>query len=480
MRTLRGRVFWTIAAAVIASTVLTVVVAAVLVRGVIRGRTLANLRQQAVAAGRVLDRPRLGPTLERGLSGFFREQHELLLLPGEDAPGSAIRDAILRAAGGRTSGEARAGRSRWFFVTATTARGEFVLARRSGLGVDDWRPFLGWLVLAGSVGAGVAGVGSYLLARRIVGPVREVAAASAEVAAGRLSTRVPVRSGDELGALAASFNSMADQLAASRDTERTFLLSVSHELKTPLTAIRGYAEALREDAVPPAEAAAVIGTEAERLERLVRDLLDLGRLDRREFSVARVRVDLARVAGEARARHAAAAARFGVRLSVDATPEAPALGDHDRLLQVLSNLVENALRATSSGGAVAVRARPGMLSVTDTGPGLAPEDVPRAFERFYLYAKHGGDRPVGSGLGLAIVQQLVLAMGGSVEVHSTLGQGTTFVVRLPATPEGRPGPPSAQAPPTRRDAEGPLESWFDAPGDADPPPEGAGPAPASP
>ncbi|HEY7280998.1 MAG TPA: HAMP domain-containing sensor histidine kinase [Actinomycetota bacterium] len=467
MSTLRGRVFWTIATAVIVSTALTVLVAALIVRGVVRDRTLTGLREQAVAAQRVLDRPALGPGLARGLSGFFREQQEFLGAPGAGAPGSAIRDAILREAAGRTSGEVGVGRSRLFFVTGTTTRGPFVLARRAGLGVDDWRPFLGWLVLAGAVGAIVAGVGSYLLARRVVGPVREVAAASADVAAGRLSTRVPVRSGDELGELASSFNSMADQLAASRDSERTFLLSVSHELKTPLTAIRGYAEALREDAVQPAEAAAVIGTEAERLERLVRDLLDLGRLDRREFSVARVRVDLGRVARDAVERHTPAAERFGVRLTVDAVPDATALGDHDRLLQVVSNLVENALRATPAGGAVSVRARPATLSVTDTGPGLGPDDVPRAFERFYLHTKYGGDRPVGSGLGLAIVRQLVRAMGGSVEVHSTLGHGTTFVVALPAVPEGLPGPASARGTPGRPDAG--LESWFDAPADPEAP-----------
>jgi two-component system sensor histidine kinase BaeS len=305
------------------------------------------------------------------------------------------------------------------------------------------------------LGVAVAAVGAYALSRRITGPLREVATASSEVAAGRLTTRVPVRSRDELGELASSFNSMADQLGAARDAERTFLLSVSHELKTPLTAIRGYAEALREDAVPPGEAAAVIEAESERLERLVRDLLDLARLDRREFSVARGRVDLGRAAREAGARHSAAADRFGVRLDVDAVPGVFVRADHDRLLQVVSNLTENALRVTPSGGAVSIRARPGTITVTDTGPGLSPEDVPRAFERFYLYGKYGGERPVGSGLGLAIVEQLVRAMDGTIEVHSALGQGTTFVVTLrPAEEDVRPSPPPSRPDPA------PLEGWF--------------------
>jgi signal transduction histidine kinase len=139
---------------------------------------------------------------------------------------------------------------------------------------------------------------------------------------------------------------------------------------------------------------------------------------------------------------------------VDAVAGARATADHDRLLQVVSNLTENALRVTPSGGVVGIRARPGTIGVTDTGPGLAPEDIPRAFERFHLHAKYGGDRPVGSGLGLAIAQQLVRAMGGRVEVHSALGQGTTFVVTLPPASDDVPAPPPGQAPAS-------LEGWFE-------------------
>jgi two-component system sensor histidine kinase BaeS len=260
--------------------------------------------------------------------------------------------------------------------------------------------------------------------------VRRVAEASRALAAGSEPSTVPVEGPPEIAALARAFDDMADQLAASRESERNFLLSVSHELKTPLTAIRGYAEGLAEGAFDAEEAAATIALEARRLERLVRDLLDLARMNRSEFSVRREPVDLADVAREAVRRHDAAARGFGVALSAEGD-EAWVEADADRLVQVASNLVENALRETPPGGSVRVRAEPGRLVVADTGPGLAPEDLPRAFERFYLYDKAGRDRPVGSGLGLAIVKQLAVAMGGDVAVETAPGAGAAFAVTLP-------------------------------------------------
>jgi signal transduction histidine kinase len=151
-------------------------------------------------------------------------------------------------------------------------------------------------------------------------------------------------------------------------------------------------------------------------------------MQRSEFAVRREPVDLVEVARDAVARHATTAQQFGVELSADGE-ESWVEADHDRVLQVTSNLVENALRATPAGGRVTVTAAPGKLTVADTGPGIAPEDVPHAFERFYLYDKLSKDRPVGSGLGLAIVKQLARAMGGDVAVRSD-GNGTTFEVTL--------------------------------------------------
>ena len=219
----------------------------------------------------------------------------------------------------------------------------------------------------------------------------------------------------------------------AKEAERNFLLSVSHELKTPLTAIRGYAEALEDGAFTAEEAAATIREEARRLERLVRDLLDLARMNRREFAIHREQIDLGDVGREAVRRYEAEARAGGVELDAIAPNGAPALGDPDRVLQVVSNLVENALRSTPPGGSVHVRAQPGVIEVVDTGVGLAPDDIPHAFERFYLHDRVG--HPDGgrwsSGLGLAIVKELCERMGGLVTLESTLGEGTTFTVRLP-------------------------------------------------
>ncbi len=129
-------------------------------------------------------------------------------------------------------------------------------------------------------------------------------------------------------------------------------------------------------------------------------------------------------------RHEAQARAFGVGLEADVADPAPAVGDADRILQVASNLVENALRLTPPDGLVRVVAAPGVLAVEDTGPGLAPEELERAFERFFLHSRYGAERPVGTGLGLAIVEQLAQGMGGTVEVTSEPGLVTRFTVRL--------------------------------------------------
>jgi signal transduction histidine kinase len=197
-----------------------------------------------------------------------------------------------------------------------------------------------------------------------------------------------------------------------------------------LTAIRGYAEGLGEGAFTPDDAARTILVEARRLERLVRDLLDLARINRREFSVGREPVDLADVVREAVARHESSAHTFGVELLADAE-ESWVEADPDRVLQIASNLIENALRETPHGGSVTVRSEPRCLIVADTGPGLDPDDLGRAFDRFFLYDKYGRERPVGSGLGLAIVKQLAVAMGGSVRVESEPGAGAVFTLELP-------------------------------------------------
>jgi two-component system sensor histidine kinase BaeS len=308
----------------------------------------------------------------------------------------------------------------------------FMLLRPSSLKVSGWAPFLRALLIAGAIGAALAALGSAILARWIAGPVQRVAQASRSLAEGVSPDPVPLAGSAELAILAQTFNDMAAQLNRAREAERNFLLSVSHELKTPLAAIRGYAEGLDDGVFSADEAATTIREEARRLERLVRDLLDLARMNRREFVVHHERIDLGEVAREVARRYDSDARAAGVDLDYDADSPAPAVADMDRVLQVVSNLVENALRSTQAGGRVHVRADAGLLVVEDTGVGMAPEDVPHAFERFYLHDRNpDGRRRIGSGLGLAIVKELTERMDGTVSIDSEVGRGTTFVVRLP-------------------------------------------------
>jgi signal transduction histidine kinase len=279
----------------------------------------------------------------------------------------------------------------------------------------------------------LAAATSFGVARLIARPVRRVADAARRLGRTQKAEHLPLEGARELVALAASFNDLSDQLERAREAERSFLLSVSHELKTPLTAIRAWSEALQEQAVSPQEAARTVAAEALRLERLVGDLLDLARMNKSEFSVQRTDVEFDSVLAHVARRYEHHAGAFAVELQVAAEPGARAVGDADRILQIVSNLVENALRLTPPGGAVTVRAEGTAIVVEDSGPGLAPEDIERAFERFYLYSRYGHERRVGTGLGLAIVDELARKLGGSVTVRSVPGEKTAFTLRLPAS-----------------------------------------------
>ncbi|MGE5281129.1 MAG: sensor histidine kinase [Chloroflexota bacterium] len=326
--------------------------------------------------------------------------------------------------------------------TATIAgRDSIYAARRSGSTVvlvtradvvtgSDFRRYLTALLVAGGAAALLAAAVAALLARRLTQPLRRLSEAAGELAAGRRPEPVPPEGTEELDRLARSFNEMADQLGLARDAERAVLLSVSHDLRTPLTSIRGYAEGIEDGTVEAREAAAVVGREAERLERLVGDLLALARLRQGVLEVRREPVDLGAVAREAEERLRPRAAEAGVELAVEGGPAA-ATADHGRVLQVLSNLVENAIRVSPRGGTVRIAATPGQLAVSDEGPGIPPEEIAHAFERFHLRARTGHNSADGAGLGLAIVRELAEAMGGSVAVENLPARGARFTVRLP-------------------------------------------------
>ena len=427
-RTLRSRLFVSIASIVVLSIGVSLGLGLVLTRRAVESATLTGLANQAalIAQGQ---RTALAPLVHvPQLMPVLRRQHEQYRLDETILPESArVKLEAHRPASGTVS----LGGTDYFFAAQPVGKRAFILLRPKRLAGSNWHPFLEGLLLAALVGAALAALASLLLARVFARPVRRVANASRRLGGGEHPEPLPIEGVEELRVLALSFNELSAQLAQAREAERSFLLSVSHELKTPLTAIRGYAEALREGAVPAEEAAEVVRRDALRLERLVGDLLDLARMNRSEFSVHPTEIDLAEVAAEAVHRYEPQAAAYGVALELAAAEPAPAVADADRLLQVVSNLVENALRVTPAHGRVRVAAQPGRLEIEDTGPGLEPEELPHAFDRFYLWSRYGRERRVGTGLGLAIVKQLTSAMGGAVDVASQPGRGTRFVVSLP-------------------------------------------------
>ncbi|MGZ4333216.1 MAG: sensor histidine kinase [Gaiellaceae bacterium] len=422
MRSLRARLFAATLAALALTLALTLGIGAVLTRRQVDRTQAASLAR--LADDRALDR-RQHVSYRRG-----NQQLGSVLIMVQLRPAfSGLVPNVNRSSDGETTYNGK----HQLYSYRTLPHLGLLLLRPASTRSAAWRPFLTDLLLAALAGVGLAAVLSFFVARSIVRPLRRVADATRALAADERHEPLAREGTTELAALAEAFNQMADQLAASRDAERDFLLSVSHELKTPLTAIRGYAEGLAEGAFDADEVARVIEKEGRRLERLVHDLLDLARMNRAEFSVRSEPVDLAEVVREAARRHEPTARELGVELRSDATTTR-VTGDADRILQIVSNLIENALRETPAGGAVTVVAADASLVVTDTGPGIPADDLPHAFERFYLYDKIGREKPVGSGLGLAIVRQLATAMGGSVRVESG-PTGTIFTVAL--RPEAR-------------------------------------------
>jgi signal transduction histidine kinase len=286
----------------------------------------------------------------------------------------------------------------------------------------------------------VALVAANRLGHRIARPLQQTEAVTRRIATGDLEARVPVTAQEwpELVSLANSVNQMAASLARAQGTQRQFLMSVSHDLRTPLTSIRGFAEALSDGATTDVTyAAGIIGSSARRLERLVTDLLELAKLESGAFSLHSGTLDLSDVVTQAAQAFEPAAGGLGLSIELEtaATGEVLCVADPDRVGQVVANLVENALKYATSRVTVGTRRiSDGWLEafVEDDGPGIPWADLERVFERLYQSRLSAG-RELGSGLGLAIVDELVKAMGGKVRAESPTGPngGTRVVVVLP-------------------------------------------------
>ena len=294
------------------------------------------------------------------------------------------------------------------------------------------------VLAAAAIALGIAAFVAAYLARRMTRPLAAMETTARSIAGGDLSARVDTADvhDDELATLAHAINAMATDLDVARGHERAFLLSVSHDLRTPLTSIRGYAEAIADGTVEGKDAriraADVISSESRRLERLVADLLDLARLDAHQFSLHPAPVDARVVVRDAVEAFGPAAAELGLDLDVDTGDVVPVVADAQRLAQIVANLVENALKFATTRVAVGVAADDGrvVLHVDDDGAGIAPADLPRVFERLYTSRTVPG-RTLGTGIGLAIVHELAAAMGGDARVEPLDSVGTRFVVTFP-------------------------------------------------
>ncbi len=293
------------------------------------------------------------------------------------------------------------------------------------------------LIQAGIVGIVFAVILAAWISRTIAKPLQQVALAATDVAKGDYGVHVPVSGPPEVRALAESFNQMTAEVRASHTAQRDFLGNVSHDLKTPLTSIQGYSQAIIDGAAKdPKDAAQIIYEEAGRLNRMVVELTDLVRLEAGRLSMKSEAIDMAQLTDGVVQSLKVVSEKQGIKLESHTQPMPHIAGDGDRLAQVLTNLVSNALKFTPKGGTVQVVAQfkhQGVnLTIRDTGIGIPPEDLSRVFERFYQVDKARGPQR-GTGLGLAITQEIIEAHGGTISVHSEgANRGTTFRIWLPS------------------------------------------------
>ncbi len=295
-----------------------------------------------------------------------------------------------------------------------------------------------------------AGLAAFLLsillaawiARSVAKPLQHLATAAESVAHGDYGQRLPLEGPLEVKRVAASFNSMGEQVQAGRQSQHDFVTNVSHDLRTPITSISGWSQALLDGTAVTHEerhqAAGVIHDEAERMQRLVDELLDLAQIESGQLELALQAVDLTLLVNNIYQALSPRAEALGLVMNLETEPVPQVNGDADRLTQAISNIVENALIYTRHGGQVCLVVQPGLnnlvlIAIEDDGPGIPLAEQERIFERFYRLDKSRvrDERSRGSGLGLAIAKELVEAHRGWIELQSAEGRGSKFLIYLP-------------------------------------------------
>lgn len=275
----------------------------------------------------------------------------------------------------------------------------------------------------------------------IANPLKEMAKAAQGLASGN-GQKVPLEGPKEVQELGGALNRMSDQVKASQDSQKDFIANVSHELKTPLTSIQGYAQALSDGTLETGEdvqkTSSVILGEAQRMNRLVMDLLSLARLEAGTADLMMQTVDIPKLLESLAEKFSLQADEKQISLNRDLCAVPTIMGDGDRLAQVFGNLIDNALKFTPPGGLIKISCQSSgdwvEIRVADSGLGIPEQDLPRIFERFYQVerSRQRVDKK-GVGLGLAISRQIILAHQGQIHVQSEVGQGSVFVVKLPVS-----------------------------------------------
>jgi len=294
-----------------------------------------------------------------------------------------------------------------------------------------------FFIWGGLIAVAIALIMTFFLSRRTLAPVKALTSAAKRLGRGDFSQRVQVKDRSELGELANTFNSMASDLERAEQLRQNMVADIAHELRTPLSNIRGYLEAIRDGMIKPdADTIRSLNEEATLLSRLVEDLHELSLAEAGEIKLVCQVENIAELIKQTVAEVQAQATAKGLLVSVDLPDNLPPVNiDPHRISQVLRNLLENAVAHTVRGDAITVTARQKdkyvEVSVTDTGEGIPAEDLPNIFERFYRVDKSRTRATGGTGLGLTITKRLVEAHGGRIEAHSELGQGSRFVFTLP-------------------------------------------------
>ncbi|TFG48342.1 MAG: HAMP domain-containing histidine kinase, partial [Anaerolineales bacterium] len=324
-------------------------------------------------------------------------------------------------------------------VLTLPRQGGLQLLRSSQLRTSLQQDFLPSFLRAGLLAFVLAVIFAAWMGSWIAGPLEEIEKASRSISLGNYH-HIPLKGPDEVQSLARAYNEMVDQVQAFQQSQRDFVANVSHELKTPLTSIQGFSQAILDGTVESeaalGKAAGIIKTEADRMYRLVVDLLDLARFDAGTVVLDRKALDLSKLLAHVVNQLIPQASEAKVRLDLDVDRLPTCVGDEDRLAQVFTNLVDNAIKHTPESGFVHLSARSerglATIKIIDTGEGIPEEHLARIFERFYkIEGTRKKDAKPGTVLGLAIAQQIIHAHGGTISVRSVQAEGSIFEVTIP-------------------------------------------------